>query len=581
MKNTELSRLLEEAADLLELQGANSFRVRAYRSAAQTLLQLTSPVEDVRGTPGKSLTDLPGVGKDMAQKIADAIDTGTFPLLEELRAEFPATMLQLLRLPGLGPKKAAQLYRELQIHSLDDLQQAAEAGRIAAVKGFGKKSEQALLESLARYRSLGDAPDRFLLATAKAAADQLADDLRRLPEVDQIEVAGSCRRRKETCGDLDLLATARNSAAVMQALSAHPLVAETLSGGETKQRVRLTTGIELDLRVVPPESFGAALQYFTGSKEHNVSLRRRAQERGLRLNEYGLFEGERLVAGRTEQEVYAALGLQWTPPELREGREEIDLAIANRLPELIKLEDLRGDLHMHTTASDGTATIAEMIEAAQARGLEYIAITDHSQRVSMANGLNAERLRRHWDEIRRIREQFSGIHVLCGIECDILEDATLDLPDDVLAEADWVLAVLHYGLKQPREQIMRRLLNAVQSPFVHAIGHPTGRMIGRRAGADIDMPELIAAAQEHGVWLEINANPHRLDLDDLNARAARDRGVPIVISTDAHSTARLDHLEFGVYQARRAGLTSKDVMNTRSWKEFDLLLRQRRQSAGV
>jgi DNA polymerase (family 10) len=330
----------------------------------------------------------------------------------------------------------------------------------------------------------------------------------------------------------------------------------------------------MDLRVVPDESYGAALVYFTGSKAHNIVLRRRAQERGLKINEYGVFQGEKSIAGRTEKDVYKSVGLPWIPPELREDRGEFDLAEKNTLPKLIELDDIRGDLHMHTTATDGAATIREMIEGAKARGRKYIAITDHSKRVSMANGLDEKRLRAHWKEIDKVRGQVSGIEVLCGVECDILEDATLDLPDDVLAEADWVIAVLHYGLKQPREQIMKRLLAAIRSPHVDAIGHLTGRMLGKRPGADLDLDATLKAAAEHGKMIEINAHPSRLDIDDIGAAAAKSLGIPIIIDTDAHSVTGLDVMQYGVYQARRAGLEAKDVANTRTWGQFKKLLHQ-------
>jgi DNA polymerase (family 10) len=406
----------------------------------------------------------------------------------------------------------------------------------------------------------------------KPEADTIVADLLALKSVTQATLAGSGRRLKETVADLDVLATAENSAEAMDCLAAHPLVERVLARGDTKQRVRLRSGVEMDLRVVPDESYGAAMQYFTGSKEHNIVIRRRAQDRGLKVNEYGVFRGDTLVAGRTEEEVYRTLDLPWIAPELRENRGEIERAAAGQLPHLLELHDLRGDLHMHTTVTDGTASILEMIEGAKARGLEYIAITDHSKRVSMANGLDAPRLRAHWKEITRIRSQVSGIEVLCGIECDILEDATLDLDDEVLAEADWVLAVLHYGLKQPRDQITKRLLAAITNPHVDCIGHPTGRLVARRPGADVAFDEILKAAADFGVMMEINAHPNRLDLDDVHAAAARELGIPIVISTDSHSVAGLDLMQYGVFQARRAGLEKKDVANTRPLAEFKKLL---------
>jgi len=573
MTNAEIATFLEETAQLLELQGANAFRIRAYRNAAHTIADQSEALAEIVASSPAALKNLPGIGTDIATKIAQLIQSGSFPLLDELRQEFPPALLQIMHLPGLGPKKAAILYRELRIQSLEDLRAAAMAGTIATLKGFGKKSEQAILAGLEEFESVGQ---RALISDARSAAQHIVDDLLNVPVVSQCNVAGSCRRWKETCGDLDVLAIASDAGQVMDKLEGHPLVAKVLSRGPTKQRVKLIDGLELDLRVVPKESYGAALMYFTGSKEHNIEIRRRAVDRGYKLNEYGLFRGEELVAGRTEEEIYRAVGLEWIPPELRENRGEIAQAQTGTLPHLLELEDMRGDLHMHTTATDGTASIRDMIEAARIRGREYIAITDHSQRVAMARGLDPQRLRAHWDEIRRIREEYTDIHVLLGIECDILENAELDLPDDVLQEAEWVLAVLHYGLKQPGDQIMKRLLHAIQHPAVCAIGHPSGRIVSRRAGADIDYPTFFQAAADYGVLLEINADPHRLDLNDIHAAAARDRGISIVINTDAHAPGGLDSMVYGVSQARRAGLTKNDVANAQPFAKFRKLLKTSR-----
>ncbi|MEX0701735.1 MAG: DNA polymerase/3'-5' exonuclease PolX [Planctomycetales bacterium] len=573
MQNADVARCFDQLADLLEIEGANPFRVRAYRNAARTIGDLREPLAEIAAAPERDLQELPGIGKDLADKIRVILDTGALPQLVELQARIPAGVLELLRLPGLGPKKATALFQQLDIKSLAELRAACDAGRIAELKGFGAKTQQAILQSLCEAVVTDR---RFLLFDAKREAESIAADLRELPSVARAEVAGSCRRRRETVGDLDVVAAAATSAEAMDRLAGHYLVESVLARGETKQRVRLRSGIELDLRVVPEGSFGAAMQYFTGSKEHNIVLRRRAQERGLKLNEYGLFRGEEQVGGRTEEEIYAAIDLPWIPPELREDRGEIELAGRGELPELIELADIRGDLHMHTTATDGKATILEMAEAAKARGLKYIAITDHSKRVMMAGGLNAEKLRAHWREIEKARGKISGIEILKGVECDILEDATLDLPDDVLAEADWVIAVLHYGLRQPAAQINRRLLNAVRCPYVDAIGHPTGRLLLKREGAAVDFDLLYKAAADEGVLLEINADPHRLDLDDVHAAAAKEHGIPIVIDTDAHSPGGLDMMEYGIHQARRAGLTKKDVANTRTAKQFQRLLRRNR-----
>ena len=572
MHNQHIASLFEELADLLEIQGANAFRVRAYRNAARTLENLSESAADILAQPDRSLTDLDGIGQDLADKIKVIVQTGALPQLEELRSEVPAGVGQMLRIAGLGPKKVAALFHDLGVTTLADLKAACESGRVAELKGFGKKTAQSILDGMAHAEEAGK---RVLISVARASAEDIVADLQQVASVSQVSVAGSCRRRKETCGDLDVLAVAGDSAEAMDRLAAHPLVEKVLARGETKQRVRLRSGIELDLRVVPAESYGAAMQYFTGSKEHNIVIRRRAQERGLKLNEYGVYRGDEYVAGRTEEDVYAAVGLPFIPPELRENRGEVELAEAGRLPKLIEVSDMQGDLHMHTTASDGAATIREMAEAAKARGLKYIAITDHSKRVTMANGLDATRLRQHWRDIDKVRGQVSGIEILCGIECDILEDATMDLDDEVLSEADWVIAVLHYGLKQPRAQIMQRLLNAIRNPNVDVIGHPSGRLIGSRPPADIDYTTFLKAAADHGVMLEINASPTRLDLDDIQAAAAKSLGIQIVIDTDSHATNGFDALQYGVDQARRAGLTKDDVANARSWPQFQKLLKQR------
>jgi DNA polymerase (family 10) len=569
MKNDQMASQFELLADLLEIQGANPFRIRAYRNAARTISSEAESLADLVSSGG-DLTQLAGIGKDLARQLVELVQTGQLASLEELRKQVPSGVLDMLRIPGVGPRKVSVFFNELGLKSLADLKAACEAGQVSKLKGFGKKTEESILQNIAAAAAQAQ---RISIADARIAAEAIVADLRSLPEVSQCEVAGSCRRRRETCGDLDVLAVSSDSTAAMDRLASHPLVESVLLRGETKQRVRLKSGVELDLRVVPEESFGAALQYFTGSKEHNVVVRHRAKELGLKVNEYGVFRGETQIAGGTEEGVYAAVGLPWIPPELRENRREFEWADAGELPELLTLKDIRGDLHMHTTASDGAGTIEEMALAARARGLSYIAITDHSKRVSMANGLDADRLRRHWQEIRRVRESIEGIEILCGIECDILEDATMDLPDDVLAEADWVIAVLHYGLRQPREQIMLRLLNAIRNPHVDIIGHCTGRMIGRREGADVQFTELLKAAADHQVMLEINAHPSRLDLDDIHAAAAKDYGIPIVISTDSHSVNGFEVMEYGVDQARRAGLTRHDVANTRSLKEFRKLLK--------
>lgn len=580
MTNRDIAAVFDEIADLLEFQGANPFRVRAYRGGARKIKDHSKPLAGLV-TDGADLTELDGIGKDLAAKIVELVGTGKLMMLDELHDQVPASVLPLMRIPGCGPKKAAVLHKELGVQSLAMLRDACEAGRVAELKGFGKKTEEKLLAGI----DLAEQADRRTRwADADETVQALLVHLRTAEGVEQLEAAGSYRRGKETVGDLDFLCVAAAAAPVMERLAAFEGVADTIARGDTKMSVRLASGIQVDLRVVPAESFGAAMQYFTGSKEHNVVLRGRAKQQGMRVNEWGVFRddasadgdesatrGER-VAGATEEEVYAALGLPWIPPELREARREYEWAEQGRLPQLVEVGHIRGDLHMHTTASDGKATLREMADAAIARGLEYIAITDHSKRVSMANGLDADRLRAQWravDELNdELKDELDGLVVLKGIECDILEAGGMDLPDDVLAEADWVIASLHYGGQQPGDQIMRRLIGAVEHPSVSIVAHPTGRLINRREPYAVDVAELIAAAADNGKLLELNANPARLDLDDRHCAAARERGVPIVISSDAHSTEGLDVMRHGVLQARRAGLRAADVLNTFPLDEF-------------
>jgi DNA polymerase (family 10) len=565
MENPEVAQVFEEVADLLEIQGANPFRVRAYRNAARTIRDLGGRLADMLCDPARKLDELAGIGKDLAGKIQTICETGDLPLRKELQAELPAGLRELLHVPGLGPKKAALLFKERNITSIAELKAAAQQGRIRDIRGFGARTEEKILQVVDNVQEGGK---RVLLAEAKIYADAVVRHLQDAPGVRQIEVAGSYRRRKESVGDLDVLVTCDDADVAMDRLAAFEAISKVEARGDTKMTVALRNGMQMDLRVVPERSYGAALMYFTGSKAHNILIRKRAQDRGLKLNEYGVFRGERFVAGRTEAEVYKKVDLPWIPPELREDRGEIQLALDGRLPRLIEATDLRGDLHMHTTATDGRATLDEMVQAAKKKGYKYIAITDHSKRVTMARGLDARRLRQEWKEIDRYAAKTRGITILKGVELDILENGELDLPDDVLKEADWVVASIHYGQNQPRERITQRLLNAIKNPYVRAIGHLTGRLIGRRQGMELDLDTVLKAAADHGCFMELNSQPDRLDLDDVALMAAKDRGVKIVIDTDAHAVEELGFMEFGIYQARRARLEAKDVVNTRSLTEF-------------
>ena len=576
MTNAQIAEVFSRLGDLLEISGANPFRVRAYRTGARAVEGHAESLADYWNRHN-SLPAIAGIGEDLSQKIAQLIRGEEIPLLRELEAKIPNGVLAMLRVPGLGPSKASRLHKELGIQSLDQLRAACEAGQVQHLKGFGAKTEQMILQGLA----IAETAARRLLW---ADADQLAQSLRRhlgtAAGVERLELAGSYRRGKDTVGDLDVLVVAADPAAVMDCFATFPALSSVIGRGDTKMSVRTGENFQVDLRVVPARSFGAALQYFTGSKEHNVTLRGRAKQQGLKINEYGVFrvtdssgdseEAGAYIAGEAEEDVYRALGLPWIPPELREGRQEFHWADANKLPPLIELADIQGDLHMHTTATDGTASLEEMAEAAYRRGLRYIAITDHSQRVSMARGLNAERLLAQWREIDELNERWRERHdgafvVLKGIECDILEAGGMDLPDDVLAQADWVLASVHYGQRQSRAQITDRILGAIRNPHVSAVAHPTGRLLNQREPYEVDMEAVIQAAVEHGKFLELNANPMRLDLNELHCAQARAAGVPIVINTDAHSVDGLDVMRYGILQARRGALTRADVANTKPW----------------
>ena len=574
MTNAQIADAFDLIADLLEFQAANPFRVRAYRNSARTIRDYSESLSTVVANDKSKLTDIEGIGTDLALKIVQLVETGDVPMLAELREQVPQSVLALLRIPGVGPKKAAALYKQLGIQTLDQLRAACEEHKVRELKGFGEKTEQLILAGigLAATASL-----RMLWAEADALAQALREHFKDCPGVQQFEFGGSYRRGKETVGDLDILIVAADETAAMDRLASFDQTKDVIARGDTKMSIRTHAGFQVDLRVVPEESFGAALQYFTGSKEHNVVVRGMAKAKGLKINEWGVYQikgdKETYIAGKTEADVYATLGLPAFPPELRENRREFEWAEKNELPELITEGDIRGDLHMHTHATDGSASIEEMAAAARARGLTYIAITDHSQRVSMANGLTPQRALEQWKEIDRInKDQPAGFRILKGIECDILEKGGMDLPDDVLAEADWVIASIHYGQKQSREQITERMLGAIANPHVCQVAHPTGRLLNRREAYEIDLDAVFAAAKKHGKLLELNANPMRLDLSDVNLIKAKQQGIPIVINTDAHSTEGLNVLRHGILQARRAGLTKADIANTRTWPQLKKLV---------
>jgi DNA polymerase (family 10) len=574
LDNLAIARTLGEIADLLELKGENPFKIRAYRSAADSV---TASVEPVAGLDAKGLQQWPGIGKDLSVRIVEICQTGTCAIHQELLASCPATLLELLRLQGVGPKTVALLYSELHIASLDELESAARGGRLRELKGMGPRKEQLLLRALEERKQHAN---RHLLADTAATAAALVGHLAgQCPGV-AFETVGSVRRGTETCGDIDILALGAEPT-VMSAFTAYPLVERVLGHGDTKSSILLRGGYQADLRLVAPESRGAAMQYFTGSKSHNIALRDRALERGLRLNEYGLFRAsdDLRLAGDTEESIYEALGMAWVAPELREHRGEFDAAVAGTLPRLVEAGDLRGDLHMHTTETDGKDDLETMVRAARDAGLDYIAITDHSKALAMANGLDETRALAHAARIRELGRRIDGIHVLAGIECDILPDGRLDLAADCLAQLDIVVASVHSAHRQEEAEMTDRLLRAIEHPWVDIVAHPTGRLLLRREPSKLNLDTVARAAAACGVALEINCLPDRLDLSDVNARLVRERGAKLVISTDAHSRQALTTTRWGVTVARRAWATKDDVLNTLPFAQFRQALRRHRNGA--
>ena len=578
MENLDVARTLTTLADLLEIQGASPFRIRAYRNAVATINSLTRTLESMVEAD-EDLTELPGVGKSVAKHVTELLKTGRITRLEEVSAEYPITLVELVRLDGVGPKKAKKLFDELDVKSVDELEAALDAGTVQQLGGFGAKSAEKIRISIDDHRKH---TGRFQIHEAEKLIAGLLQHVRATPGVAEAVVAGSLRRRKETIGDVDILARFEgNGAEVVSHFVSYSGVARVLGAGDTKGSVLLHSGLQVDLRVIPSRSFGAALQYFTGSKEHNVSVRTRAVRQGLRVNEWGVFrvpessdadalgkeDGERL-AGDTEEEVYEALGMAWVPPELRENRGEVEAAIEGELPELVTLDQIRGDLQMHSTWSDGAVSLQEMAQACKELGYEYIAVTDHSQAMAMVQGLTPERARKQWAEIDEVRERVDGIEIFKSVEIDILKDGSLDMPDDVLEELDVVVISVHSFMDMDRSAMTDRVLKAMAHPTVDILAHPTGRRINRREPFEMDIEAVLEAAADLGVAVELNANPNRLDLKDTHVYRAKELGVPVVISTDAHSPRGLADMRFGVDQARRGWLNARDILNTRTLPEF-------------
>jgi DNA polymerase (family 10) len=571
MRNAEVASVLDELADVMEFLGEDRYRVASYRDAATRIEHLSEPVEDLYAA-GR-LQEVHGIGRSIAAKIGEYLETGTIAALEERRRRVPPAAVTLMNVPGIGPRRAMALARELHIESVADLERAIESGAVAALPRVGEKVAQHILREL---RARKAAPQRLPLGVALAAAEEVTRQLRACPAAGEMAAAGSIRRMKETIGDIDVLVASEAPAEVIGAFTRLPLTKEVLAAGEKRASVLTHSGQQVDLRVIAPESWGAALQYFTGSKEHNVKLRNLAVKKGLKLNEYGVFRGERQIAGRTEEEVYQALSLPWLPPEIREDRGEVEAALAGQAPQLLSQDDIRGDLHCHSRYSDGASTLEQMAAAAAARGYEYIAFTDHSQALGVTGGLSEDEFREQHARIRALQSSFPGTRLLCGVEVDIRVDCTLDCSDEFLDECDVVVASVHSALQRSREEQTARLIAAMENPRVDIIAHPTGRLLGRRPGYEIDLGAVLEAAARTKTAVEVNGQPERLDLNGDAVRAAVERGVTIVVNTDAHHADQLAHMRFGVATARRGWATPASVLNTLPAADLLRWLRDRR-----
>ena len=577
MDNKAIARVLYETADLLEIDGQDSFRVRSYRNAAQAIEAMSQQVRDLIEEP-KKLLEVPGIGKGMLANMQQLFRDGSIEVHSELLKKYRPSMLELLKVQGLGPKTIALIWSAYQVCDVEGVLKLAREGKIRELPRMGEKHEQKLIKALEDYQRIGG---RFLLDAAEQLADKLVEHLSQLPGVEKVTPAGSLRRGRDTVGDLDILVTGKGCAEtesrqkIVDHLLHFPGLMEVIAQGENKISFRQRNGIQVDVRLLPPESFGAAMQYFTGSKAHNVALRQRALKMGFTLSEYSLanLEDEKPVAGKTEEEIYAKLKLDFIPPELRENLGEIDAAANHSLPKLLELGDIRGDVHMHTVETDGRNTIEEMAEAARERGYEYMAITDHSKNLAFANGLTDERALAHIAKIRAVGKKMKGIRIFAGIEVDILTDGTLDLSDSVLEQMDIVIASVHSQFSQDRDTMTARLLKAVENPNVSMIGHPTGRLLLRRDAYQFDLDAVLRAAAKNKVAMELNSYPDRLDLSDVHLRMAKQHGVKIVINTDSHHTSHMEKIRYGITQARRAWLTKEDVLNTLPPQEFAITMK--------
>jgi len=574
MENAEFANIFWEMADFLELKEDNPFKIRAYRKAAQVIESLSNSVEDIYAGSGvKGLMAIPGIGQHIAEKIEEKIKTGKVRARDDLAKKFPKGFLSLVNIPGMGPKTAQLLYKKFKIDSPAKLEKAAKAGKLRGLPGMGAKKEENILRGLALKK---ESHGRFLLDDATSHAELIVEELKKIKEAKKILPCGSLRRGKETIGDIDILVISSKPKKIMDAFVKLPAVRDILAHGGTKSSVILKNGMQADVRVVEERSFGSAAHYFTGSKSHNIHLRQMAQKKGWKVSEYGIFKDNKQIGGKAEEEMFTKLGMQYIPPELREGKGEFDAARKGKIPELVELKDVRGDLHMHTKASDGLNTIEEMAQAAKKLGYEYIAITEHTQSTRIAGGLNEKEMLKHIKKTREANKKIKGIEIFAGAEVDILPDGKLDYPDEVLKQLDLVLAAIHSRFKMTKKEMTERVIKAFQNKYVKIFAHPTGRLLGERDAYEIDMEKVLQAARKYGVAIEINAHPKRLDLTDVYCKRAKELGVKLVIATDAHSTDQLELMKYGVITARRGWLEKKDIINANPLAKLKKLLYAKR-----
>ncbi len=570
LHNKEIADILNEVADYLEIKGENEYRINSYRNAARTILGLSESISKM-AEDEKDIQSIPDIGESMAEKLIEIAQSGKLEQLEQLKKQLPESLRDIMKLEQMGPKRTKILYEKLNIESIEDLKKAAKQGKIEKLEGFGEKTTKKILKEIKQFSAKGGF-ERFKLHEASEMIQPMLKYLEK--EMDNITIAGSYRRMKETVGDIDILCTGKDPEKAMQHFCDYDEVQDVLSHGKTRSSIRLRTGLQVDIRIVKKQSLGAAKLYFTGSKAHTVALRKMAKENDLKINEYGIYKEKKRIAGKTEKEMYRKLGLQYVEPELRENQGEIEAAKKNELPELLKLKEIKGDLHTHTKATDGKNTLKEMAEAAEEKGYEYFAVTEHSKKVTIAGGLDVKDLEKQILEIDELNKKMNRLKIIKGIEVDILEDGTLDLPDDILKELDLVIGAIHYNMNLSKKKQTRRILKAMENQYFNILAHPTGRMINKRSGYDINMDKILKEAADKGCYLEINSHPDRIDLSDRYVRKAKDADVKLAISTDSHSIGNFNYIKYGVAQARRGWMGKNNIINTRSWQELKELLKR-------